>query len=129
MKDLLLRLHAESMEDVSSVLALYRPDTMGALEEFLECKADRSKIKYIHPDMKPILENTYGCLLYQEQLLDIVRKFGGRTYGGADLFRKAIGKKDLELVKKESEKLYQEIIDNGYDENIARIISDEYENV
>lgn len=92
MKDLLSKLKPSSMEDLSAVLALYRPDSMGALEEFIECKHDPSKVKYIHPDMKPILEKTYGCMIYQEQLLDIVRTFGGRTYGGADLFRKAIGK-------------------------------------
>lgn len=92
MKDLLLRLQPSSMEDLSAVLALYRPDSMGALEEFIECKHDNSKVHYIHPDMRPILESTYGCMIYQEQLLDIVRTFGGRTYGGADLFRKAIGK-------------------------------------
>ena len=125
MKDLLLRLQASNMEDLSAVLALYRPDSMGALEEFIECKHDPSKVKYIHPDMKPILESTYGCLLYQEQILDIVRKFAGRSYGGADLFRKAIGKKSIELVKQESAKLYQEIIDNGYSEEIARTISDD----
>lgn len=92
MKDLLLRLQPDNMEDLSAILALYRPDSMGALEEFIECKHNPSKVKYIHPDMKPILESTYGCMIYQEQLLDIVRTFGGRTYGGADLFRKAIGK-------------------------------------
>ncbi len=124
MKDLLLRLQPSNLEDVSAVLALYRPDSMGALDEYIECKHGRQKVKYIHPDMKPILESTYGCMIYQEQLMDIVRKFGGRTYGGADLFRKAIGKKDIALVKKESAKLYQEIIDNGYDEQIAKEISD-----
>lgn len=92
MKDLLLRLQPDNMEDLSAILALYRPDSMGALEEFIECKHNPSKVKYIHQDMKPILESTYGCMIYQEQLLDIVRTFGGRTYGGADLFRKAIGK-------------------------------------
>lgn len=125
MKDLLSRLKPSSMEDLSAVLALYRPDSMGALEEFIECKHDPSKVKYIHPDMKPILEKTYGCMIYQEQLLDIVRTFGGRTYGGADLFRKAIGKKNIELVKQESAKLYQEIIDNGYSKELAKAISDE----
>lgn len=125
MKDLLLRLQAENMEDLSAVLALYRPDSMGALEEFIECKHDPSKVKYIHPDMEPILKSTYGCMIYQEQLLDIVRKFGGRSYGGADLFRKAIGKKNIELVKQESAKLYQEIIDNGYSKELAKIISDD----
>lgn len=125
MKDLLIRLQPSNMEDLSAVLALYRPDSMGALEEFIECKHDPSKVHYIHPDMKPILESTYGCMIYQEQLLDIVRTFGGRSYGGADLFRKAIGKKNIELVKQESAKLYQEIINNGYSKEIAETISHE----
>ena len=125
MKDLLIRLQPSTMEDLSAVLALYRPDSMGALEEFIECKHDPSKVHYIHPNMKPILESTYGCMIYQEQLLDIVRTFGGRSYGGADLFRKAIGKKNIELVKQESAKLYQEIIDNGYSKEIAETISHE----
>lgn len=125
MKDLLGRLQVNNMEELSAVLALYRPDSMPALEEFIACKHDNLLVHYIHEDMKPILESTYGCLLYQEQIMDIVRVFGGRTYGGADKFRKAIGKKDRELVKKESKKLYQEIIENGYSEDIAKTISDE----
>lgn len=125
MKDLLLRLQPSNLEDVSAVLALYRPDSMGALDEYIECKHGRKKVHYIHPDMEPILKDTYGCIIYQEEVMEIVRKFGGRTYGGADKFRKAIGKKNLEMIKEESAKLYQEIIDNGYDEHIARQISDE----
>lgn len=125
MKDLLLRLQPSNLEDVSAVLALYRPDSMGALDEYIECKHGRKKIEYIHPDMKPILENTYGCMIYQEQLMDIVRKFGGRTYGGSDRFRKAIGKKNIELVKSESEKLRKEIVENGYSKEIADKIADE----
>lgn len=123
MKDLLVRVKPDSLEDLSVILALFRPDAMGALEEYIECKHDPSKVKYIHPDMEPILKSTYGCMIYQEQLLDIVRKFGGRSYGGADLFRKAIGKKQPELVKSESAKLYDEIIANGYSEEIASKIS------
>lgn len=91
MKDLLGRLQVNNMEELSAVLALYRPDSMPALEEFIACKHDNSLVHYIHEDMKPILESTYGCMIYQEQLLDIVRTFGGRSYGGADLFRKAVG--------------------------------------
>ena len=125
MKDLLGRLQVSNMEELSAVLALYRPDSMPALEEFIACKHDNSLVHYIHEDMKPILESTYGCMIYQEQLLDIVRTFGGRSYGGADLFRKAIAKKNKELVKQESTKLYQEIIDNGYSEEIAKTISDD----
>lgn len=125
MKDLLLRLQPSNLEDVSAVLALYRPDSMGALDEYIDCKHGKKEVHYIHPDMKHILENTYGCLIYQESIMEVVRKFGGRTYGGSDKFRKAIGKKNLELVKQESSKLYQEIIDNGYQEDIAKQISDE----
>ena len=125
MKDLLMRLNPSNMEDLSAVLALYRPDTMGALETFIECKHNPQKMKYIHEDMKPILKETYSCMIYQEQVMDIVRKFGGRSYGGADTYRKAIGKKQPELVKKESEKLYQEIIGNGYSEGTAKEISDQ----
>jgi len=125
MKDLLLRLQPSSLEDVSAVLALYRPDSMGALNEYIDCKHGIKEVTYLHPDMKPILESTYGCMIYQEQLMEIVRVFGGRTYGGSDKFRKAVAKKDQDLVKEESHKLYQEIIDNKYSEPIARSISDE----
>lgn len=125
MKDLLIRLQPTELSQISAVLALYRPDSMGALEEYIECSKHPEKVTYIHPDMEPILKETYGCMIYQEQLLDIVRKFGGRSYGGADLFRKAIGKKNIELVKQESAKLYQEIINNGYSETLAKQISDD----
>ena len=125
MKDLLLRLQPSDLSQVSAVLALYRPDSMGALEEYIECSKHPEKVTYIHPDMEPILKETFGCMIYQEQLLDIVRKFGGRSYGGADLFRKAIGKKNIELVKQESAKLYQEIINNGYSAELAKQISDD----
>lgn len=125
MKNLLLRLKPHNMEELSAVIALYRPDSMGALEEFIECKHGESKVEYIHDDMKPILGSTYGCLIYQEQLLDVVRVFGGRTYGGADKFRKGIGKKDTKLVQAESDKLYGEIVVNGYQDDIALKISND----
>lgn len=124
MKDLLLRLQPTNIEDVSAVLALYRPDSMSMLDEFIENKHHPEQIHYLHPDMKPILESTYNCCIYQEQIMEIVRVFGGRTYGGADKFRKAISSKNREMVAEESKKLYQEILDNGYEEPIAKAISD-----
>lgn len=92
MKDLLLRLQPNSLEDISAVLALYRPDSMQYLEDYIYYKHHPSEIKYIHEDMRPILETTNGQMIYQEELMEIVKVFGGRTLGGADLFRKAIGK-------------------------------------
>ena len=125
MKDLLLRLQPSSLEDVSAVLALYRPDSMPLLEDFIHNKHHPEDQTYLHPDMEEILSPTYGCMIYQEELMDIVRKFGGRSYGGADKFRKGIGKKDKELVKSESAKLHGEIVDNGYPEAVAKAISDD----
>ena len=129
MKDLLIRLKPKleqlDFEVISIILALYRPDSMGALDEYVEMATGGSRPPSIHPDMDEILKDTNYCMIYQEQLLDIVKKFGGRTYGGADLFRKAIGKKIVELVKKESEILRNEIVDNGYSKEIANKIADE----
>lgn len=123
MKDILMRLKPTNIDDVSAVLALYRPDSMGMVNQFIHNKIHPEDITYIHPDMQPILKNSYGCLIYQEEVMEITRVFGGRTYGGADLFRKAIGKKNIELVKKESAKLKNEIINNGYGEDLADKIS------
>jgi len=124
MKDLLLRLRPDNIEDVSAVLALYRPDSMDFLEDYIYYKHNLNEIKVWHDDMLPLTKETYGCVVYQEQLMNIVRQFGGRTMGGADQFRKAIGKKDVELVKEESKKLYQEIINTGYTKELALRISD-----
>lgn len=128
MKDLLLRLQAKNLNDISVVLALYRPDTMSALNDYIDAKNGIKVIHNIHPDLDKILKDTYNCLLYQEQLMNVVRVFGGRSYGGADAFRKGIGKKDIELVKAESKKLYQEIIDNGYSKEVAEVISNDMSN-
>ena len=129
MKDLLVRLKPKleqlDFEVISVILALYRPDSMGALDEYVEMATGGSRPPSIHPDMDEILKDTNYCMIYQEQLLDIVKKFGGRTYGGADLFRKAIGKKIPELVQKESEILRGEIVANGYPKEIANKIADE----
>lgn len=125
MKDLMVRLQPKNINDVAAVVSLYRPDSMGALEEYVEIATSGKEPTYIHPDMIPILQDTNGCLLYQEQLLDIVKKFGGRTYGQADLFRRGIGKKDKELVKRESEKLRDEIANNGYTHELADSIANE----
>lgn len=129
MKDLLIRLKPKLLEldfeIISIILALYRPDSMGALDDFIEMATGGNRPPSIHPDMDEILKDTNYCMIYQEQLLEIVRKFGGRTYGQADLFRKAIGKKVKELVQQQSEILRNEIVNNGYSHEIANQIADE----
>ncbi len=123
MKDLLLQLKPTNLEDVSAILALYRPDSMPMLEDYIYYKHHEDEIKYWHTDMIPILNKTYGCIIYQEQIMDIVRTFGGRSYGGADQFRRGIGKKNVKLIQEESSKLKDEIIQNNYPEELAEKIS------
>lgn len=124
-KDLLARVQPKTLNDISAVLALDRPDALQYADDFIAVMHGEKEADYIHPDMQPILKDTYGAMLFQEELMNIVRKFGGRTMGGADLFRKAIGKKDINLVKSESDKLYGEIVKNGYSEDIAKAITDD----
>lgn len=125
MIDLIKNIRPKTLLEMSDIIALFRPDAMQFCEPYINAKIDKKNIKYIHNDMASILDETNGVCIYQEQLLDIVKKFGNRTYGGADLFRRGIGKKDKELVKFEADKLYDEIITNGYTENIAKQISND----
>lgn len=125
MKDLMVRMKPKTLEDICVGISLYRPDTMPHLENFINRKLGLEEVTYIHEDMEAILGVTQGVTAYQEQTLEIVKKFGGRSYGKADLFRRAVGKKDVELMQSEARKLYDEIIENGYSEIVAKTISDE----
>lgn len=122
MTDLAMQIKPTTLGELSDIIALYRPDSMPFIPNYIEGKKDINNIKYIHPDMAEILDKTYGALIYQEQTMNIVRKFGGRTMGGADIFRKIIGKKLLDLVKPEVDKLRGEIIGNGYSQEVANSI-------
>ena len=125
MKDLLLRLKPTSLEDVSAVLALYRPDSMFMLEDFIYYKHHPNEVKYIHPDMAKVTGDTYSAIIYQEEIMNITRVFGGRTLGGADRFRKGITSKDIDMVHKETELLRTEIVQNGYSQELADIICEQ----
>ena len=122
MTDLAMKIKPTTLSELSDIIALYRPDSMPFIPNYIEGKKDINNIKYVHPDMAEILDSTYGALIYQEQTMNIVRKFGGRTMGGADIFRKIIGKKLLDLVKPEVDKLREEIIGNGYSQEVANSV-------
>lgn len=102
MRDLLKKLHPSVFEEIIALIALYRPGPMGAgmLEEFCKRKHNANAIKYDHPLLEPILKETYGVILYQEQVMGISRQFGGFTPGQADVLRKAMGKKIPEEIEK-----------------------------
>ncbi|ANV98370.1 DNA polymerase III subunit alpha [Helicobacter enhydrae] len=103
MQDLNKRLKPTTFEDIIAVLALYRPGPMesGMLDDFIDRKHGRKPITYMFPELEPILKPTYGVIVYQEQVMQIVQTIGGFTLGGADLVRRAMGKK----IKEEMDRL------------------------
>ncbi len=94
---------AKSIEDISSVVALYRPGPMDSIPRFLECAVNPEKITYKHPSLEPILNVTYGCILYQEQVIEIFRRLAGFSLGQADMIRRAMSKKKMAEIQKERE--------------------------
>ena len=101
MTSLCVGIAARCIDDLAAVIALYRPGPMDAIPTFIENSRDPSKIKYLDPSLMPILEVSYGCIVYQEHVIEILRKLGGFTLGQADLIRRAMSKKKHEEIKKE----------------------------
>ena len=89
------------IEDVNAILALYRPGPMDLIPQYIKRKKGLEKIKYLHPLLEKVTAETYGILIYQEQVMQAVQVLGGYTLGGADLLRRAMGKKDVEKMAKE----------------------------
>jgi DNA polymerase III subunit alpha len=106
MKELLVKLKPSCFEDIIAVCALYRPGPLGSgmVDDFIERKHGRKKTVYDLPQLEPILKDTYGVIVYQEQVMQISRSLAGYSLGGADLLRRAMGKKDAEQMAKERDK-------------------------
>ena len=83
------------------MIALYRPGPMDSIPRFIACKQDPSKVTYKHPLLEPILSITYGCIVYQEQVIDIFRRLAGYSLGQADMIRRAMSKKKAKDVERE----------------------------
>lgn len=114
MRKLAKDLKPTKITDISAMVALYRPGPMDLIPMFLEGKKNPKKIKYLHSDLKPILEETYGVLVYQEQVMEIAHRLAGYSMSEADNLRMAMGKKKKELMKKEKEKFLKGCLKNGY---------------
>lgn len=114
MKHLAKDLKPSKISDISAMVALYRPGPMDLIPLFLEGKKNPKKVKYLHPDLKPILEETYGVLVYQEQVMEIAHKLADYSMSEADNLRMAMGKKKKELMKKEKEKFVKGCQNKGY---------------
>ncbi|MGN1405645.1 MAG: DNA polymerase III subunit alpha [Erysipelotrichaceae bacterium] len=122
MVNLARKMRPVSFEEVSMMLALFRPGPMENIPEFLKNRADKRNIHYICEDIKPILEETYGIILYQEQIMAIARKMAGFSYGRADVLRKAMSKKKESELKSLSADFIAGCINNGYSEKLANDI-------
>jgi DNA polymerase-3 subunit alpha len=131
MKDLIKRLKPDSFEDMIALVALFRPGPLqsGMVDNFIERKHGREVVSYPdetwqHESLKPILEPTYGIILYQEQVMQIAQVLAGYTLGGADMLRRAMGKKKPEEMAKQRSVFEQGAIDNGVDGELSMKIFD-----
>jgi len=122
MRKWLRKLKPNCFDDLVAMIALYRPGPMQFLQDYIDGKFKRKKIEYLHPKLKPILEKTYGVMIYQEQLMEVARSLAGFTLGEADVLRKAVGKKIRELLEAQREKLIEGMIKNGIGKEIAQKI-------
>ncbi|GFO70555.1 DNA-directed DNA polymerase [Geomonas limicola] len=126
MKELLVKLKPSCFEDIIAVCALYRPGPLGSgmVDAFIECKHGRRDVVYELPQLEPILKDTYGVIVYQEQVMQIARSLAGYSLGGADLLRRAMGKKDAEQMAKERDKFLVGAKELGLDLTKAAAIFD-----
>ncbi len=124
-RQVLQGLKPESLEDVISVISLYRPGPMDSIPRFIECRHDHSKIKYDIPELEPILKNTYGCTVYQEQVMSIFRTIAGYTFGHADIVRRAMSKKKADVLESEREAFIKGAESNGIDGGKAEKLFDD----
>lgn len=107
------------ISDIIAMVALFRPGPMELIPLFLEGKKSPEKIKYLHKDLKPVLEETYGVLVYQEQVMEITHKLAGYSMSEADNFRMAMGKKKKQIMKQEKEKFIHGFLKNKYSQALA----------
>lgn len=120
------RMHIDNFNDIIALLALYRPGTLdsGAAEQYINRKNGKEPIVYPHEDLEPILKDTYGIILYQEQVMSVFRVMAGYTMGQADMARKAMGKKNKEIMNNELEKFKVGALNRGYSESIVQEVSE-----
>ena len=132
MKQFMKDLKPESIEDIIAGVSLYRPGPMDFIPKYVKGKNTKSEIKYTHPLLEPILKTTYGCIVYQEQVMQIVQELAGYTLGRSDLLRRAMGKKKTDEMELERKNFIYGIegevdgcIKRGIDEKVANQIFNE----
>ena len=106
-------LKPQNIEDITAIIALYRPGPMESIPRFIACKQNPDKITYKHPALAPILSNTYGCIVYQEQVIQIFQQLAGYSLGQADMVRRAISKKKKAQIEKERQSFIHGDLERG----------------
>src|SRR5699024_4683924 len=126
MRRLIKRLRPDAFEDIIALVALYRPGPLesGMVEDFIARKHGRTKVVYPHESLVEALEPTYGVILYQEQVMQIAQVLAGYTLGGADLLRRAMGKKKPEEMAKQRDVFLDGSVEQGVDHDQAAYIFD-----
>ncbi len=121
MREHLKKLNPTSLSDLAAMNALYRPGPMEFIDQFIDRKFGRKQVKYLHPILEDILKETYGIIVYQEQVIQIANKIGGMSLAEADILRRAMGKKDLLAMKEQKTKF----IDGADAKGISKKIAEE----
>lgn len=124
MRSVLRELKPNKFEDIIAVVALYRPGPMEQIPVFIESKHGQRPIKYLHPDLEQVLKETYGVIVYQEQIMEVAAKMAGFSLGQADLLRRAIGKKKKEILDEQREIFVQGVIKKGYTKKLGEELYD-----
>jgi len=124
MREHLKQLHPTTLSDLAAMNALYRPGPMDFIDDFINRKFGRSETTYFHPSLEPILKETYGIIVYQEQVIQIANKIAGMSLAEADILRRAMGKKDLSAMAEQKIKFVDGAVKNGISKNIATEIFD-----
>jgi DNA polymerase-3 subunit alpha len=119
MRDILVRMQPNRFEDLIALVALYRPGPMQWIDDFIKRKKGETKVAYIMPQLREILDETYGVILYQEQVMLIANRIANFSMGQADILRKAMGKKDVAEMEKQKEVFIRGAVDNGITEKKA----------
>ncbi len=119
MRRYLKQLKPSAFDDITAMVSLYRPGPMEKIPDYIKCKHGLKEVKYLHPDLEPILKPTYGVGIYQEQILEMARVFAGFSLGEADLLRRAIGKKIKKELDAQRDLFIKGATSRGYDKKLA----------
>lgn len=124
MKNFLKNLAPSKFDDLVAANALFRPGPMQNIDEYVQRRLGKKAITYLHKDLEPILKSTYGIIIYQEQIMQILSLMGGYTFAEADIVRRAMSKKKHDVMENEKIKFIKGAISRGYNEDIARKVYD-----